>query len=128
MIAALVACRSTLRSVDLPAGTLPGRTTGAPPDLVTLNRDETWRVALARILSHIYWMAALPEPRPTGPRRARCAMLAGDLEALADRFLSGDGKFGYFAEMVFVAAALQVAWTRMAALARCRPARSERCR
>jgi len=113
MIAALVAAQHAALA-GLPAGTLPGRTAGAPLDPVTLKRDETWRVALARILERID-VAALPEPAQQA-RAALAAMSAGDLEAQADRFLSGDVKPGQAAEMVFVAAALQVAWTRMAAL------------
>ena len=56
---------------------------------------------------------------PEAALQARTALAAAsvdDLEALADRFLQGDVKASEAAEMVFVAAALQVAWTRMAAL------------
>lgn len=113
MIAVLVAAQHAALT-GLPAGTLPGPTKGAPLDPVVLKRDETWRVALARILERID-VAALPEPAQQA-RAARAAASASDLEALADRFLSGDVKPGQAAEMVFVAAALQVAWTRMAAL------------
>ncbi|GEP57746.1 protein FdhE [Reyranella soli] len=113
MIAALVAAQHAAIA-GLPPGMLPGRAAGAPLDPVTLKRDETWRVALARILERID-VAALPEPAQQA-RAALAAMSAGDLEVLADRFLSGDVKPGQAAEMVFVAAALQVAWTRMAAL------------
>jgi FdhE protein len=113
MIAALVAAQHEALA-GLPAGTLPGPTTGAPLDPASLVRDETWRVALARILQRID-VAALP-----GPAQQARAALAGvsndQLEALADRFLGGDVRPGQAAEMVFVAAALQVAWTRMAAL------------
>src|SRR5262245_60996125 len=105
MIAALVAAQHAVLA-GLPAGTLPGATKGAPLDSVVLKRDETWRVALTRILERID-VAALPEPA----QRARATLAAAsgsDLEALADRFLSGDVKPSQAAEMVFVAAALQV--------------------
>ncbi len=57
----------------------------------------------------------MPEPA----RQARHTLGALDetaLEALADRFLSGDVTAGEAAQTAFVAAALQVVWTRMAAL------------
>lgn len=113
MIAALVAAQHQALA-GLPIGTLPGVTTGAPLDPATLKRDETWRVALARILERID-VAGLPEPA----QQARAALAAAsrdELEVRADRFLGGDVKPAEAAEMVFVAAALQVAWTRMAAL------------
>lgn len=113
MIAALVAAQHAALS-GLPAGTLPGPTKGAPLDPSTLKRDDTWRVALTRILERIE-VAALPEAAQQA-RATLVAASAGDLEALADRFLSGDVTASQAAEMVFVAAALQVAWTRMAAL------------
>jgi FdhE protein len=113
MLAALVAAQHEALD-DLPAGTLPGPTKGAPLDPASLKRDESWRVALARILERID-VTGLPE----AALQARATLAAAspdDLEALADRFLQGDDKPGQAAEMVFVAAALQVAWTRMAAL------------
>lgn len=113
MIATLVAAQHEALA-GLPVGTLPGSTKGAPLDPVTLKRDTTWRVALARILERID-VAGLPEPAQEA-RAALAAASADDLEAMADRFLGGDVKAGQAAEMVFVAAALQVAWTRMAAL------------
>jgi FdhE protein len=113
MIAALVAAQHEALK-DLPAGTLPGPTAGAPLDPATLRRDATWRVALTRLLERID-AAGLPEPAQQA--RAALAKAAPEaLEALADRFLGGDVKPSEAAEMVFVAAALQVAWTRMAAL------------
>lgn len=113
MIAALVAAQHAALP-GLPAGTLPGPTKGAPLDPLTLKRDDTWRVALTRILERID-VAALPEPAQQA-RATLAAASASDLETLADRFLSGDVKASQAAEMVFVAAALQVAWTRMGAL------------
>lgn len=113
MIAALVAAQHEALA-GLPPGTLPGPTKGAPLDPATCRRDASWRAALARILERID-VGSLPE----GALQARTALAAAapdDLEALADRFLGGDVKSGQAAEMVFVAAALQVAWTRMAAL------------
>jgi FdhE protein len=113
MIGGLVAAQHAALP-GLPAGTLPGPTKGAPLDPLTLKRDDTWRVALTRILERID-VAALPEPAQQA-RATLAAASASDLEALADRFLSGDVKASQAAEMVFVAAALQVAWTRMSAL------------
>ena len=113
MIAALVTAQHDALK-DLPAGTLPGPAPGAPLDPATLRRDVTWRVALTRILEHVD-AAGLPEPA----QQARAALAKASpeaLEALAGRFLDGDVKPAEAAEMVFVAAALQVAWTRMAAL------------
>ena len=114
-IAAIVdAQHAALR--DLPSGTLPAQADdeGAPLDPERLTRDETWRVALGRIVDGVD-RAVLPPPAET----AR-AWLAGasvsDLEQLADRYLAGDVKPDETARMVYVAAALQVAWTRMAAL------------
>ena len=54
--------------------------------------------------------------RPRQARKALATANATDLEALADRFLEGDVPQADAAKAVFVAAALQVAWTRMAAL------------
>jgi FdhE protein len=113
MIAALVAAQHEALA-GLPTGTLPGATKGAPLDPLTCKRDESWRVALARILERID-VTGLPEAALQA-RTALAAASGDDLEALADRFLQGDVKPGQAAEMVFVAAALQVAWTRMAAL------------
>ena len=113
MIAALVAAQHEALS-GLPSGTLPGGTRGAPLDPASFKRDQSWRVALQRILEGID-VAALPEPA----QQARAALVKAspdDLETMADRFLEGDVKPGQAAETVFVAAALQVAWTRMAAL------------
>ena len=54
------------------------------------------------------------------PRHPASCSLAttgvAELEGLADRFLEGDVPAGEAARAVFVAAALQVTWTRMAAL------------
>ncbi len=113
MIAALVAAQHEALT-GLPAGTLPGRRKGAPLDPATFERDQSWRAALARILERID-LANLPD----AALQARAALMeapSGDLEALADRFLEGDVKASQAGQMVFVAAALQVAWTRMAAL------------
>lgn len=113
MLSALVAAQHEALN-GLPSGTLPRPARGAPLDPATCKRDESWRAALTRILERID-VEALPEPA----RQARAALAAAsadDLEAWADRFLGGDVKPGQAAGMVFVAAALQVAWTRMAAL------------
>lgn len=121
MIAALVAAQHEALA-GLPPGSLPGRAEiakakrarRAPLDPSVWQRDESWRVALARILAKID-DTVLPQPAQEARR-----MLAGastdDLEALAGRFLEGDVRPAEAALAVFVAAALQVAWTRMAAL------------
>lgn len=121
MIAALVTTQDiALR--NLPPGSLPGASELAKARLVhraPLNpsqwpRDESWRVALSHIIAKID-RDVLPEPA-----RIACVELEGaavaDLEALAERFLEGNVPAGDAAKAVFVAAALQVAWTRMAAL------------
>lgn len=121
MVAALAAAQHQALA-DLPPGSLPGPAEiakarlvqRAPLDPVTWPRDESWRVALRRLLEKIDG-SVLPDPA----RQARTALAAAesaDLEALADRFLDGKVAAGEAAEAVFVAAALQVAWTRMAAL------------
>ena len=69
---------------------------------------------MARILAEVD-DKLLPDPA----RAARAALGAAseaELEALADRFLGSDVAAADAAKAVFVAAALQVAWTRMAAL------------
>ena len=121
LIAALVTAQHKALQ-DLPPGSLPGPAEiakaklvqRAPLDPSTWPRDESWRVALSRILETIE-DDVLPEPA----RAARTALgqtSPRDLEALADRFLGGDVVAGEAGRAVFVAAALQVAWTRMAAL------------
>ena len=75
--------------------------------------DEVWPIALARLLDRID-AAVLPE----AARAARDALLAAEaseLKTLADRFLSGEVAADEAARMVFVVAALQVAWTCRAA-------------
>ena len=121
MIGALAAAQHAALS-GLPPGSLPGAAEVAkaklakrtPLDPAIWRRDESWRVALARILEVIDG-SALPEPA----QKARSELTnasADDLEALADRFLEGDVAPAEAARVVFVAAALQVAWARMAAL------------
>ena len=121
VIAALVAAQQEALS-GLPPGALPGASEiakaklvhRAPLDPATWRRDESWRVALARILEKID-AGVLPEAAQEA-RKALATADATDLEALADRFLEGDVPQADAAKAVFVAAALQVAWTRMAAL------------
>jgi FdhE protein len=121
MVAALVTAQHDALA-DLPPGSLPGPTEiakarlvqRAPLDPVTWPRDESWRAALRVLLEKID-DSVLPDPA----RQARTALAAAspaDLEALAGRFLDGNVAAGEAAQVVFVAAALQVAWTRMAAL------------
>jgi FdhE protein len=121
MIATLVTAQHTALA-DLPPGALPGQAQiakarlarQAPLSTAAWVRDQSWRAALARILAAVD-KSVLPEPA-----RVACAALTGtgavELEALADRFLGGEVAAGEVARTVFVAAALQVAWTRMAAL------------
>jgi len=121
MVAALVAAQHEALT-DLPPGSLPGPAEIAkarlvqrsPLDPVTWPRDESWRVALRRLLDMID-DSVLPDPA-RAVRTALATMDAADLEALADRFLDGKVAAGEAAQALFVAAALQVAWTRMAAL------------
>jgi len=121
LIAALVTAQHQALSA-LPPGSMPGASEigkarlvqRAPLDPAVWSRDESWRVALSRILE----MVDL-EVLPDSARVAREALMQADkasLEPLADRFLGGDVAAGDAAQSVFVAAALQVAWTRMAAL------------
>ncbi len=121
LIAALVTAQHQALS-GLPPGSLPGAAEIGKARLVQRSplapsirpRDESWRVALSRILESIDG-TVLPE----AARAAREALLKANpasLEALADRFLGGDVAAAEAAQAVFVAAALQVVWTRMAAL------------
>lgn len=121
MVAALVDAQQAAL-VDLPPGALPGpaqlakaRNSGrAPIDPTEWRRDSSWQAALARLLQAVD-EAALPEPA----REARDVLAKArpaELEAMADRFLTAEILPGEAARTVFVAAALQVAWTRMAAL------------
>lgn len=106
----------------LPAGRLPGaeqvaeaRAAGqAPLDPARWRRDLSWRAALAAILDRLD-RVDLPPASATAVAALKAASPDG-LEPLADGFLQGDVPAGRAAETVFVAAALQVAWTRMAAL------------
>jgi FdhE protein len=121
LIASVVAAQHAALA-GLPPGSLPGPAQiakarlvkQAPLDPASLPRDPSWRAALARILGEVD-DKLLPEPA----RAARAALgtaSEAELEALADRFLSSDVAAADAAKLVFVAAALQVAWTRMAAL------------
>jgi len=121
MIAAVVAAQHAALHV-LPPGSLPGaaelakaRLAGrAPLDPSGRMRDGSWRAALAPIVAGVDRNAL-----PTAAREA-CLALEGasevEVEALGDRFLEGGIAVGEAGKAVFVAAALQVAWTRMAAL------------
>lgn len=121
LIAALVAAQHA-SLIGLPPGSLPGAaeiakarsTDRAPLDPSTWRRDESWSVALSRILETLDEGAL-----PASAREARAALRQAspaEREALADRYLDGNVAAGETAQAVFVAAALQVAWTRMAAL------------
>jgi len=121
MVAALVDAQQAALG-QLPPGVLPGpaelakakKAGRAPVDPAQWPRDPSWQAALARLLASVD-ETALPEPA----RQARAALAKArpeDLEAMADRFLSGEILPTEAARSVFVAAALQVVWTRMAAL------------
>lgn len=121
MIAALVAAQHEALA-GLPPGSLPGSAEiakarlarRAPLDPAIWRRDESWRAALTLILGKVDG-SVLPGPAQQA-RAALAGAEAADLEALAGRFLEGDVSAGEAAKAVFVAAALQVVWTRMAAL------------
>ena len=121
LIGAVVAAQHAALD-GLPPGSLPGPMQlataklvhRAPLDPATWQRDESWRVALSRILDRID-ESLLPAPALAARAALRTAS-AAELEAQADRFLQGRVAAGEAAQAVFVAAALQVAWTRMAAL------------
>ncbi|MBM3645281.1 MAG: formate dehydrogenase accessory protein FdhE [Alphaproteobacteria bacterium] len=121
LVAMIVRAQHTALS-SLPPGRLPGREDvatalgrgSAPLDPGRWPRDPDWRAALKAIL------AALPPEALTDDARAAQARLAGaadgELEAVADRVLKGELRADDKAGAPFVAAALQVAWTRMAGL------------
>jgi len=120
-IAALVRAQADV--IDrLPAGTLPG------PDQIdffhehklpivdrlTWRRDPSWQAALDGILDGIA-ATAMPDPaRSALDEMKRTGSEAR--EALADRVLGIDPAPADAAQACFVSAALQVYWTRMAAL------------
>ncbi|MGD9878709.1 MAG: formate dehydrogenase accessory protein FdhE [Reyranella sp.] len=121
LVASLVSAQHAALA-DLPAGRLPGgaeiaearRTGRAPLDPAVWKRDASWQAALTSILGRLD-RSLLP-----AAGQAACEALAaaghGKREVLADRFLGGDIAHMDSAKMPFVVAALQVAWTRMAAL------------
>ena len=121
MIAALAGAQHAALE-KLSPGTLPGAAhivmatrAGHPPlDPVVWRCDQSWREALERILAELD--PALLPPQAAAACDSLVAARPLYLEALADRFLSGNVAPAEAAQAVFVAAALQVAWTRMAAL------------
>jgi FdhE protein len=121
MIAALAMAQHEALSI-LPSGRLPGSiemaeakaAKHAPLDPERWSRDESWRSALAGILAKVD-PAALPlQARDAAARLAAAAPT--DLEEAAQAFLTGEVAAADTAKTVFVAAGLQAAWTRMAAL------------
>jgi FdhE protein len=120
-IAALV--RAQVDVVDrLPAGTLPGPDQIAffhehklpILDRLTWRRDPSWQAALDGIL---HGLAAVPMPDPARSALDELQRAGPDArEALADRVLGIDPAPPDAAQACFVGAALQVYWTRMAAL------------
>ncbi len=121
MVAALTDAQQ-MALAGLPPGSLPGAleiakaklVQRAPLDPGLWPRDETWRAALRRILEGVD-RTVLPEAGATA-RDTLAKASDGELEGMATRFLEGDVKPGEAGQTVYVAAALQVAWTRMAAL------------
>lgn len=102
----------TLPALPLPdAATLTqAQTHGMPPLNVAL-RPTAWRDVLRQIARE------LGEDAPDGARQSLDALLAADdawLDKLADTLLSGELEAGDAAELPFVAAALQVVFTRLA--------------
>jgi FdhE protein len=84
---------------------LDGLPPGAP--------DDVWRAALLALLDKVD-----PALLPDAARQAGDALRAStpeELKALSDHFLAGEVAAGEAARMVFVVAALQVAWAGMAA-------------
>lgn len=102
---------------NLPALPLPdaarleqARTHGMPPLNLAL-RPAAWRDALRQIAGE------LGQAVPDGARAALDALVAADdaaLDKLADTLLSGELEAGDAAELPFIAAALQVVFTRLA--------------
>lgn len=118
-----VLARAQAQVVDgLPAGTLPGPDQIAffhdhklpLVDRLTWRRDPSWQAALDGILERLA-AAAMPDPA----RSALAALKRTDpetREGLAARVLDVDPAPADAAQACFVSAALQVYWTRMAAL------------
>jgi FdhE protein len=120
-IAALVRAQADV--VDrLPAGTLPGSDQIAffhenklpIVDRLTWRRDPSWQAALDGILDGL---AAIAMPDPARSALDELKRAVPDArEALADRVLGINPAPADAAQACFVSAALQVYWTRMAAL------------
>ncbi len=120
-IAALVRAQADV--VDgLPAGTLPGSDQIAffhehklpIVDRLTWRRDPSWQAALDGILDDLAAIA-MPDPARSALNDLKRAV-PDAREALADRVLGIDPAPADAAQACFVGAALQVYWTRMAAL------------
>jgi len=120
-IAALVRAQADV--VDrLPAGTLPGSDQIAffhenklpIVDRLTWRRDPSWQAALDGILDGLAAIAMPDAARSALDELKRAVPDAR--EALADRVLGIDPAPADAAQACFVSAALQVYWTRMAAL------------
>jgi FdhE protein len=120
-LAALVRAQAGI-IIHLPSGTLPGLDQIAffhehklpLLDRLTWRRDPSWQAALDGILEGL---AGVAMPAPA--RAARAALAGMDpaaREGLADRVLGSDPVAADPASACFVGAALQVYWTRMAAL------------
>jgi len=107
---------------SLPPGRLPGsaelaearRLKRAPIDPERWPADDSWPAALAAIVGKIE-----PAALPAAAGQAAASLAAapcGELEVLGQAFLAGEISAADAAKTTFVAAALQVVWTRMAAL------------
>lgn len=104
----------TLPLLPLPdaASLEQARTHGMPPlNTTAAARPAAWRDVLRQLT------VALRDDAPPPARRALEALAAADdawLEKLADSLLAGEAEAGDAAELPFVAAALQVVYTRLA--------------
>ncbi len=88
----------------------------AMPPLDPGMRPAEWRVVLRQLVAEL--AAATPLP-PSNVAQALAALQAADdasLEALADQLLSGEPSAADAARLPFVAAALQVVYTKLASL------------
>lgn len=88
----------------------------AMPPLDPGARPAEWRAVLRQLVAEL--AAATPLP-PSNVTQALAALQAADddrLEALADQLLSGEPSAADAAQLPFVAAALQVVYTRLASL------------
>jgi FdhE protein len=104
----------TLPDLPLPdaAALELARTHGMPPlNAASLARPAVWRDALRQMAQHLE--SAAPESAQATLRKLAEAP-EGELEQLADSLLTGEPDMAHAAELPFVAAALQIVFTRLA--------------